>query len=54
MPRNVTDKQPMQLIIDKYLEEFYKTHKLTVPIELHPYLHRMLQEVESKNLTKKR
>jgi len=31
-------------IITKYLKEFHEVQKMTVPIELESYLHRMLDE----------
>jgi hypothetical protein len=34
-----------QEIIDKYLKEFHETQGLTIPIEFHSYLHRMIDEV---------
>jgi len=33
-----------QQIIDKYLKEFYEVWQMKVPIELNPYLHRMIDE----------
>lgn len=36
-----------QEIIDKHLKEFHETHRLKVPIELNPYIHRMIEEAKA-------
>jgi hypothetical protein len=35
-----------QEIIDKYLKEFHETQGLTIPIEFHSYLHRMIDQAK--------
>ncbi len=41
-----------QEIIDKHLAEFHETHGLKVPIELHSYLHRMIEDAIKSRIRK--
>jgi hypothetical protein len=41
------EKIEIQPIIDKYLKEFYEIQGMKIPIEFHPYLHRMIKEIMS-------